>query len=721
MLPHDILTLSQRRRDGHAVFIGRHRTRKTVPKLIVVINIELNAGNRVLIQCIRFYKLKIAGHRLVGNADGIGLSVFAGVDLHAELLVHIIRRNACFFHAIAAVWQPACFRHAVCIRGDGDLFAHACSVQRGRAAQAGHGERSPRQGRTGQLIRFDDLDFALHLLISKGDADGLPAGDVHLLYIDGRKQKALRRRPFPNGIGSRLHIGECGFAVCAGCHRLQDRAAADQVKGCSCQHRAAVRILFENRYSAKRNIKGNGRRFERIRQTCLRHKHLLNGFVRHAYEERGLFILGRHGLRYDGQRIGGGRYADGVAAVEIIVRTVLPCGIAHQRTVGTADADEVGVGGQRDRADGHAAGQCGAFPRYIDVAGHSCAGNAVLRKPSGILQIHAGGMPAAGVKLVHLPVIAHMLGAFKLLDDLADGKLPCHAAPCIVVRVAAVQHHEGIGVAQHPGNGVHGFRAVHNAGITGRIQVGVDVHQPIRSFGLIPAARNAFAGAWEVMLDAVHRDAVQIVRGGVDFAVTGKGGNLQILAVSAGIAVQTGLPRPKAAGIGVERSQAESIHSGGGTQAKRAGAGQGKVRDRTFLCIRGRSFIGKHIGCAVLRPFHRTVRVIVAIDVADLIPTAALAVLLDGVHLYDGVADEHAQIRIFLCFIHSGEHAGVRRDGNKVAKLNVGLLIRESVIRHRIGRFLFRNVGCRRLVQRIRFLFGNLRIGRGVGNLRRRL
>ena len=62
MLPHDILTLSQRRRDGHAVFIGRHRTRKTVPKLIVVINIELNAGDSVLIQCIRFYKLKIAGH-----------------------------------------------------------------------------------------------------------------------------------------------------------------------------------------------------------------------------------------------------------------------------------------------------------------------------------------------------------------------------------------------------------------------------------------------------------------------------------------------------------------------------------------------------------------------------------------------------------------------------------------------------------------------------------
>lgn len=52
-----------------------------------------------------------------------------------------------------------------------------------------------------------------------------------------------------------------------------------------------------------------------------------------------------------------------------------------------------GVGGQRDRADGHAAGQCGAFPRYIDVAGHSCAGNAVLRKPSGILQIHAGACP----------------------------------------------------------------------------------------------------------------------------------------------------------------------------------------------------------------------------------------------------------------------------------------------------------------------------------------
>ena len=201
------------------------------------------------------------------------------------------------------------------------------------------------------------------------------------------------------------------------------------------------------------------------------------------------------------------------------------------------------------------------------------------------------------------------------------------------------------------------------------------------------------------MLDAVHRDAVQIVRGGVDFAVTGKGGNLQILAVSAGIAVQTGLPRPKAAGIGVERSQAESTHGGGGTQAKRAGAGQGKVRDRTFLCIRGRSFIGKHIGCAVLRPFHRTVRVIIAIDVADLIPTAALAVLLDGVHLYDGVADEHAQIRIFLCFIHSGEHAGVRCDDGEVAKLHIGLLIRESVIRHLIGRFLFRSVGCRQFVQ----------------------
>lgn len=154
-------------------------------------------------------------------------------------------------------------------------------------------------------------------------------------------------------------------------------------------------------------------------------------------------------------------------------------------------------------------------------------------------------MPAAGVELVHLPVIAHMLGAFKLLDDLADGKLPCHTAPCVVVRIAAIQHHEGIGVSQHPRNGVHGFRAVHNAGITGRIQVGVDVHQPIRPFGLISAARNAFARTGKVMLDAVHRDAVQIVRGGVDFAVTGKGGNLQILAVSAGIAVQTGLAPPK--------------------------------------------------------------------------------------------------------------------------------------------------------------------------------
>ncbi len=276
---------------------------------------------------------------------------------------------------------------------------------------------------------------------------------------------------------------------------------------------------------------------QRIRNAVLRNEELLNGFIRYTNEEVGFFLRRRYGFCNDGQagaRRGGG---NGIAAVEIVVATVLASRIARDIAHRLGNAQQIRICVQRDSACHRVAVVGGGFVGHRDIARHIRTGDASLCQPARVFQIFRWGLIFRHIEIIHIPIVADILRPFQLADHLTDGKLACNARPNIVVLIPTIQHHERIGMAQYPCDGMQGAILVHDGGIARGCAVGVDIHHLIWACRLIASIRSAFARAGDGVFQAIDDVAIQIVRRGVHRTFVVGFCNLRIITVPAGIAI----------------------------------------------------------------------------------------------------------------------------------------------------------------------------------------
>ena len=424
---------------------------------------------------------------------------------------------------------------------------------------------------------------------------------------------------------------------------------------------------------------------------------------------------------------------DGVAALHVVVAAVGSAAVSGDRAGGLGNPNQICVRGQLDRTDIAAAGNAQALIGSRDVAGNLCTGNAVCSQPSGILQIHRGSAAGKGIEVFHVPVAAHILRAFQLFDDLAHGKLARGAAPYLVVGIAAVKSHEGIGMPQHPAQRVHGACLIPHTGsaaIRGVGHEGIHVHQHIGAFGALILA-GALAGTGEIVFQAEYREALQIVRRSIDRAMRGGFRQLRIVAVLTGAAVQARLPGIEAANRAVNVLQRKAVHRRSLEHPSSAVSGLleifqrvGKVSDSTAFFSGFAGFIQQNPAGSVIRPLHRAILEIVAVEEAHLIPDMAGFIEIDCQNLNGRVLHEVAQIFAavisFSCLcINTGKHTGFGGDADIGPGCFIGRLIvnfRGFLLRHfRFSRKIFRGLSaflrilCRFRIRRRLILHGLLR------------
>ena len=151
--------------------------------------------------------------------------------------------------------------------------------------------------------------------------------------------------------------------------------------------------------------------------------------------------------------------------------------------------------------------------------------------------------------------------AFQLLDDFSDSELSGNPAPGFVVGVVPVQHHEGIGMAQHPAQGMHGAFAEPDTGdaAVGRI-IGEGVH--IDQLVWTSTGIGIFTGPRLPLLQTVDDCSFQVMRRSVDQAMGRGPGKLRISAVP-GAAMNACLPSIKRTDRPVDILQSETVHRAG--------------------------------------------------------------------------------------------------------------------------------------------------------------
>ena len=670
-----VLALAQRRRNGHTFIVGGHAASKA--GTVCMEDVELHTGDGLIIQTVNLHDLDKARHGFVLHIKGIGLAVFVALHNCGIAAVEIAVRRSGFLDLVLAPLEPAGFSHTIGVGGDGDDFAHTCAIVRCRSRQSGDGEGCTSKRGTSHLIGFPNLDLGGGLVVLEGDAGSLTIGDGHVLHIDAAERIPLRSGALTNGIGAGSDVGEGYNAVCTGGLGLDDGAAAHQIEDGTSQDSTGGCVLLGHADGTVRNLKGHRYGLQRVRQTFDGDQQLLNGFLGDADEETSFFFRRRHGFRLEAEGRGRGSNGDRIAAIEVIIRTILAVGMTGDGAVALADADQIGISRQLDSTDSPAIDRRHALVGNGDLAGHGTTGNAVGCQPAGVLQIHRRRIAAGSVEVLHLPVITDILRAFQLLDYLTDGELTSHTAPGTVIRVGTIQFHEGNRMAQHPADGVHGGFFVHDAGIAGGVHVGRQINHRVGTGGLVAATGHPLPRTGEQVFKTVNHISLQEMRGGVDLAVSSQSCNLQILAVPAGTAMQTGLTGIKIAQACTDVTKAEAIHrrSGAKTESHRTG-GEGKsiVGDVKVLGVGVFSFFCQHIQGVEVRPLQGAVRMVIAVHERDAIPPAVKGILFHGFHLNSSVVHEVANRQIALVIlgcgiIHGQKGSCIRTDQHEVAFL----------------------------------------------------
>ena len=225
---------------------------------------------------------------------------------------------------------------------------------------------------------------------------------------------------------------------------------------------------------------------------------------------------------------------------------------------------------------------------------------------------------------------------------------------------------------QHPAQRVHGACLIPDtcgAAIRGIGHEGIHVHQHIGAFGALIGA-GTLAGAGKIVLQAEHREALQIVRGSVDCAVRSRLCQLRIITVLSGTAIQTGLPGIEAADRAVNVLQRKAVHGRSLEQPSAAVSGLleifhrvGEIRDCTAFLSGFAGFIRQDPAGRVIRPLHSAILEIISVEKAHLIPDMPGFIKINRQDLNGRILYEIAQVfTAVIGFsrlgIHAGKHAG---------------------------------------------------------------
>ena len=352
--------------------------------------------------------------------------------------------------------------------------------------------------------------------------------------------------------------------------------------------------------------------------------------------------------------------------MQIVILAIRSGAVARQVADAAADADEIRVRRQGDRADVAAVLHAHRFAADPDLARDARALNRASRQPACVFQIVARRLTGCAVELIHPPVIAHIPIALKLLDHLADGELPRDARPYVAVRIAGIHDHVRIGVPQHPADGVHGAASVNIAGIPRLDRVPVQIDNLKWAAGVVLRA-----GAVHGVFQTIDRLPLQIMRCGVNRAVAVELGNLLVFAVVSGTAVKVLL-------TGIERLHARvvipQVKIRGRIERSRR-IWEGVIRHVIIRRVGRPGFLRQHPDRRRIRPRHLSVRFFRAIQIAHQQPRSPLRILPNLFHIYVGFIHEVAVVQLAVVliarrFVDLQIDARIRRNTNKVALLN---------------------------------------------------
>ena len=356
-----------------------------------------------------------------------------------------------------------------------------------------------------------------------------------------------------------------------------------------------------------------------------------------------------------------------VAAVQVVIFAVRTGAVARQIADAAADANQIRVRRQRDRADVAAVLHAHRFAADPDLARDARALNRASRQPARIFQIICGRLTGCAVELIHAPVVADIPIALKLLDDFADGELPGDARPYVAVLVTGIHDHVRIGVPQHPADGVHGAAAVNIAGIPRLDRVPVQIDNLKRAAGVVLRA-----GAVHGVFQTIDRLPLQIMRRGVDRAVAVELGNLLVFAVVSGTAVKVLL-------TGIERLHTRvvipQIEIRGRIERSRR-IWEGVIRHVIIRRVGRLSFLRQRPDRRRVRPCHLAVGFFLAIQIAHQQPRSPLRILPRLFHIHVGFIDKVAVVQLAVIvvarrFVDLQIDARVRRDPNELACLHI--------------------------------------------------
>ena len=453
-----------------------------------------------------------------------------------------------------------------------------------------------------QLDRTDDRGIS--------HRQGVAAVDRHLILVQIHVI-AGRRAGFLHGIRSirKLRPGHGAIRASGLGTAVSIAIGIIELEGRACQrfHAAAITHLGDGQAAILGFfLKPQGNALHGIRRTIDRDQHLLNLGVRNADHKTGFLGIGIDGFGIQGEAVDGGGNYHRVPAVQVVIAAVAAQRIARQTAHGTGNTDHVRVGRERDTAVVFSI--CGKheFVGFRDISGDASTGNAVVGQPLGIFQVFRRGLIAASIEAVQIPIIPDILSAFQLFDHFSDGKLSRDTRPGIIVGVIPIQHHEGIGMTQHPGNGMEGGLLINNPAVTGIIHIGIYIHDNVGAGGLLAAAGFVLAGAGIGVFQTIYGNAFQVMRRRIYSAMAGQLGNLLIGAVGAGGAIQRILPHIKAAHRSIGSAQTETV--GRCCRFQQAALfcrrrGQSVIRNGTFIRFRFRGFLCQHPGKAIACPF----------------------------------------------------------------------------------------------------------------------
>ena len=257
------------------------------------------------------------------------------------------------------------------------------------------------------------------------------------------------------------------------------------------------------------------------------------------------------------------------------------------------------------------------------------------------------------VEVIHIPVVTDVLRAFQLLDYLAHGELAGDSAPCLVICVAPVKDHEGIGMPKHPSQGMHGACLEPHTGCPAISRIThkrVHIHKYIGPFGCQAVAAH-FTGAGQFVLQAVDCKSFKEMWGRIDHTVGRRSRDLRII-IYTGTPVEAGHKGMKTGDRRIDAFQRKPLHGSSAQQAPPAGSagrpkvfqGISQIGDRVRVAGCFSCFTFQNPGSAVPGPFHPSVGKVISVEIPHLIPDVPVLIDQNGFDLYSRVLHEITQV-----------------------------------------------------------------------------